>query len=155
MAPSADRDGAGPSGAHRDGPPLRASDADRYATVAVVQDAVARGLLTPDEGSQRMAAAYAAVHLRDLGPLTEDLPPAPAASTPPGWRSLGTMAVEQLRSSVSGPAPGRLRPARIAVAVALAVLLLVLVGHLAAQLLFDGPHLDGWHGPGPGLYDVP
>ena len=37
-------------------PPLRASDADRAETVRALQDAVARGLLTHDEGSERMSA---------------------------------------------------------------------------------------------------
>ena len=39
---------------------LRASDADRQATVTRLQDAVARGQLTHDEGSERMALAYGA-----------------------------------------------------------------------------------------------
>jgi hypothetical protein len=47
-------------------PPMRASDSDRAATVHRLQDAVAQGRLTPDEGSERMAAAFAAVHLHDL-----------------------------------------------------------------------------------------
>ena len=69
-------------------PRMRASDADRLATVKQLQDAVARGLLAPDEGSERMADAFVAVHLTDLDPLTEDLPPAPPERTAPGWRSL-------------------------------------------------------------------
>src|SRR5436305_1876366 len=71
--------------------PMRASDADRHATVHVLQDAVARGLLTTDEGGERMAVAYAARHLDDLPALTADLPPAPeAAEAPaaPGWPPL-------------------------------------------------------------------
>jgi Domain of unknown function (DUF1707) len=38
---------------------LRASDADRQQTVHELQDAAVRGLLTPDEAGERMAAAYA------------------------------------------------------------------------------------------------
>src|SRR3954471_22078359 len=55
-------------------PPLRASDADRHAIVLILQDAVAAGLLTPEEGSDRIAEAYAATHLRDLPALVADLP---------------------------------------------------------------------------------
>jgi hypothetical protein len=40
------------------GPGLRASDADRHVTVARLQEAVALGLLSHEEGSERMAAAY-------------------------------------------------------------------------------------------------
>jgi hypothetical protein len=119
-------------------PPGRASDADRAATVRVLQDAVARGLLTPDEGGERMAQAFAAVHLRELGPLTADLPPAPAAVTVPGWRVLAMMAVEQLRATLTAPGTGRLRPARVAVAVVLAILLVAAVASVAGDLLFDG-----------------
>ena len=38
---------------------MRASDADRQQTVQQIQDAAARGLLTPDEAGERMSAAYA------------------------------------------------------------------------------------------------
>jgi hypothetical protein len=126
-------------------PPVRASDADRAATVRVLQDAVARGLLTPDEGGERMALAFAAVHRMDLGPLTADLPPAPAAASAPGWRLLAMMAVEQLRATLIRPATGRLHPARVAVAVVLALLLVMAVASVAGELLFEGGG-----GPGPG-----
>ncbi len=119
-------------------PGLRASDHDRAATVQVLQDAVVRGLLTPDEGSERMAAAWAAVHLRDLGPLTADLPPTPAPPTAPGWGVLAAMAAEQVRTSVRDARSGRLRPAHIAVALLVAVLAVVLMGALVGELLFDG-----------------
>jgi hypothetical protein len=131
--------------ARPDPPPVRASDADRAATVRVLQDAVARGLLTPDEGGERMALAFAAVHVIDLGPLTADLPPAPAEVTAPGWRVLAMMAVEQLRSTLSRPGTGRLHPARVAVAVVIALLLVAAVASIAGELLFDG---GGRPGPG-------
>jgi hypothetical protein len=149
MASSAATDPTTPFGAPAPGatpPPLRASDADRAATVRMLQDAVARGLLTPDEGSQRMAAAFAAVHRDDLGALTADLPAAPSSGTAPGWRPLATMAAEQLRASLSGGDRSRLQPARVALAVLLAALLLVVVGSVVAELLFDGP--GGGRGPG-------
>jgi hypothetical protein len=130
---------------------MRASDADRLATVTQLQDAVARGLLTPDEGSARMADAFAAVHVDDLAPLTEDLPPAPAARTAPGWRSLGTLAAEQVRASLTTAATGRLRAARVAVVLLVASLVLVLAGALSGMALSDGGGGggggwgDGWH----------
>src|SRR4051812_30495191 len=83
MASSADP--TNPTNERTDRPPMRASDDDRAATVRMLQDAVARGLLTTDEGGERMALAFAFVRLTDLGPLTADLPPAPIAVTAPGW----------------------------------------------------------------------
>jgi hypothetical protein len=127
-------------------PPMRASDAERFSTVRVLQDAVARGLLTPDEGSERMAAAFGAVHLRELEPLTADLPPASTAPAP-GWRPLAGMALEQVRASLNGTAD-RLSPARVAVAVAAAVLVLFLFGWLLGELLFDGGGGRGGFGRG-------
>jgi hypothetical protein len=131
-------------------PRMRASDADRLATVKHLQDAVARGLLTPDEGSERMADAFAAVHLTDLDPLTEDLPPAPPERTAPGWRSLGTLAVEQVRASLTTGPTGRLRVARVAVVLLVAALFLVLAGALTGVALSDsggggGGGDDGWY----------
>ena len=129
-------------------PRMRASDADRLATVGRLQDAVARGLLTPDEGSERMAEAFAAVHLTDLDSLTEDLPPAPPERTAPGWRSLGVLAVEQVRTSLTTAATGRLNAARVAVVLLVASLFLVLVGALSGVALSDsggGSGDGGWH----------
>jgi hypothetical protein len=130
-------------------PRMRASDADRLTAVEKLQDAVARGLLTPDEGSERMADAFAAVHLTDLDPLTEDLPPAPSERTAPGWRSLGTLAVEQLRASLTTAATGRITAARVAVVLVVASLLLVLVGALSGVALSD----SGGGGGGGGWYE--
>ena len=120
-------------------PRMRASDADRLATVTRLQDAVARGLLTPEEGSDRMGDAFDAVHLTDLDPLTEDLPPAPAAPrrTPPGWRSLGALVAEQVRASLTASS-GRLRAGRVAVVLLVAALFLVLAGALSGAALSDG-----------------
>jgi hypothetical protein len=129
-------------------PRMRASDADRLVTVEGLQDAVARGLLGPDEGSERMAEAFAAVHLTDLDPLTEDLPPAPPERTAPGWRSLGMLAVEQVRASLT-TATGGLRAARVGVVLLVAALFLVLVGALTGAALSDGGGGGGggggWH----------
>ena len=117
---------------------MRASDADRLATVTHLQDAVARGLLSPDEGSERMADAFAAVHRTDLDPLTEDLPPAPAEPTAPSWRSLAALTVQRVRASLTSAVTGRLRPARIAVVLLVAAFFLVLVGALSGAALSDG-----------------
>jgi hypothetical protein len=126
---------------------MRASDDDRAATVRVLQDAVVRGLLTADEGSERMAAAWAAVHVRDLPPLTADLPPARPVPGAPGWGVLATMATEQVRTSLRGAGSGRLSAARVAAALAVTLLLLLLVGSVIGELFFDGGHGHrGFHG---------
>ena len=107
-------------------PPVRASDADRHAVVAVLHDAVARGLLTLTEGDERMAAAYSARFVRDLPPLTADLPPAPApAPVAPGWRALMLLAWLQLRSLFTRTTVRDVR-ARPRLALAIVALLAVL-----------------------------
>ena len=139
--------------AHPVAPPLRASDEDRLATVHRLQDAVSRGLLTPDEGSDRMAAAFAAVHVRDLPPLTADLPPAvtvAAAPAPPGWRPLGALAWQQVRASVSAARHGGPATWRLALAILVAMVLLLSVLSLVAQGLYDGGPGDFGGGPGIG-----
>ena len=122
-------------------PPVRASDADRHAVVAVLHDAVARGLLTLTEGDERMAAAYSARFVRDLPPLTADLPPtAPPAPVAPGWRALLVLAWLQLRTALAGLSWRRVRARpRLAIAIA-AVLALLFVGAVTAGELFDGRH---------------
>ncbi|WP_158550777.1 DUF1707 domain-containing protein [Geodermatophilus sp. TF02-6] len=125
-------------------PSLRASDADRSETVRVLQDAVARGLLTPEEGSERMAAAWAARHVHQLPPLTADLPPAVAAggaTTAPGWRPLAAMAVARARTTVGDVRAAGLRSPRsvaLLAAVVVALLLVGLLGGMAVHELFDG-----------------
>jgi hypothetical protein len=126
-------------------PRLRASDVDRLATVLVLQDAVARGLLTPDEGSDRMAAAFAAVHVAELPPLTADLPSGQATHTPPGWRPLATMAAEQVRASLHDTPSGRLNPARVAFAVLIAVILVLLFGAMVGAFFGGGDFHGGGH----------
>ena len=139
-------------------PRMRAADADRVATVHRLQDAVARGLLAPGEGSDRMAAAFAAVHLADLAPLTADLPPATTPTTTgamaPGWGPLGLMAWEQVRATVAGARTGGSPALRIVLAAVATLVVLVLLGSLLLQGLFDGgpgPAVDGggWDGRGP------
>jgi len=53
---------------------LRASDADRDAAAAVVNNALAEGRLTADEHSQRLDAIYSAKTHSELVPLLADLP---------------------------------------------------------------------------------
>ena len=84
-------------------PRLRASDADREAVVQALLDAIARGLLTLQEGDERVTAAYAARFQDELPGLTADLPPTPAsAPVAPGWRALALLAWLQLRTAVGG-----------------------------------------------------
>ncbi|GGL59439.1 DUF1707 SHOCT-like domain-containing protein [Planomonospora parontospora] len=62
-------------------PVLRASDADRDRVAAVLGEALATGRLTSVEHADRLDAAYSAVTVGELAPLTCDLPDvtAPAA----------------------------------------------------------------------------
>src|SRR5687768_16075997 len=74
-------------------PRLRASDADREVVVQALLDAIARGLLTLQEGDERVAAAYTARFQDELPRLTADLPPTPSsAPVAPGWRTLALLA---------------------------------------------------------------
>ncbi len=61
-------------------PPTRASDADREAAVARLEEALAEGRITVDEFRQRTEAAYSAVLTRELSPLFADLPATPSSS---------------------------------------------------------------------------
>ncbi len=53
---------------------LRASDADRDAAAAVINNALAEGRLSADEHGQRLDAIYAAKTQAELAPLLADLP---------------------------------------------------------------------------------
>lgn len=122
---------------------IRASDADRTAAVARLQQAVARGLLTLDEGDERMAAAFAARYVDELPPLEDDLP-APAPASPPvlGWRRIGRSVADQLRYELQTTASSGLRSRRFVVS-ALAVAFFVLL-----VLAMVGAVLHGAAGPG-------
>ena len=65
-------------------PQMRASDADREATVLILNKAFSDGRLTNAEHEQRMTAAYAAVTMGDLTKLTADLPTMSSPPPPPG-----------------------------------------------------------------------
>ncbi|MFC9408665.1 DUF1707 domain-containing protein [[Kitasatospora] papulosa] len=62
--------------------PLRASDADREAVVAELQDAAADGRIDLDELGTRLEVALSARTLVELAPLTADLVPAVQPAQP-------------------------------------------------------------------------
>jgi hypothetical protein len=106
---------------------------------------VARGLLTHDEGGERISAAFSARFIDQLPELTADLPPA-AAAQPVGWRVLGSHLATQVRHEVRTSVAGGLWSRRLLVAVLAAVLLLGIattIGGLALHGLVDGAH--HWH----------
>lgn len=121
------------------GPRMRASDTERAATTSVLQDAVARGLLSHHEGGERMAAAFGARFTDELAPLTADLPPRPASSPrpAPGWRTVAIAFATQVRREVTATRAAGVRSRRFLVAVLLAVVLLGVVLSLAGMAL-DG-----------------
>jgi Domain of unknown function (DUF1707)/Cell wall-active antibiotics response 4TMS YvqF len=61
---------------------LRASDADRDAAAAVINNALAEGRLTAEEHSDRLDAIYSAKTHAELVPLLDDLPGQRAALAP-------------------------------------------------------------------------
>jgi hypothetical protein len=67
-------------------PAVRASDAERERTATLLREHTAAGRLTPEELSDRLDVAYAAVTVGELHALVEDLPaadvdaPGPAGS---------------------------------------------------------------------------
>lgn len=162
----------GPAAAGRG---FRASDADRQLTVMVLQDAVARGLLTPEEGSVRMEAAYAATHHAQLPPLTADLPPAEPerpsrsrASQKPreprtrmsgtGWRERGSALRHTLLRAFAAlvllaGGTGRHRRLRLGIATVLVVLAIVVALSVGVDLFTDGDFPS--HGRMPSADDLP
>jgi hypothetical protein len=78
-------------------PVVRASDADREATVTRLQRAVAEGRIDLSEFGDRVEAAYAAGTHADLAALVADLPP----DAPPPVEIVGTRAPAEL-STVFG-----------------------------------------------------
>lgn len=131
-------------------PRVRASDADRSEVVDLLQDAVARGVLSHEEGGERMATALAARFRDELPALTADLPPAPPpapeAPSAMGWRSLGTGVVTQVRSDwraaiAAGPRSRRFLITALATLLVIAVLISIV--SLMVHGLFDGGGVDG------------
>ena len=66
---------------------LRASDADRDRSAAVLGGALATGRLTSAEHAERLDAVYAAKTMGDLAPLTRDLPAEDGAGAVDGGRA--------------------------------------------------------------------
>ena len=139
-----------PLGTDEGAPRVRASDADRHRVVHRLQEAVARGLLTLDEGSERMGRTWDSRYLDELPALTADLPaPPPAAEAAPGWRALGLLALLQLRTTLGGAAGPASRAARVRLA-AVSVAALLVVGLLLGLLVGvagHGPDAGGFDGP--------
>jgi hypothetical protein len=129
-------------------PRVRASDADRESVIRTLHDAVVRGLLTMEEGEERLAATYAVRYLDELPAVTADLPPAPVpAPVAPGWRALLVLFWLQLRTALAGFSwrdTGRAVRARPRLAVAaVALLMLLSFGAAVAGEGFDhGGHFE-------------
>jgi Domain of unknown function (DUF1707) len=148
---SGETDGTGTDGEPQGRPRVRASDADRHAVVHRLQEAVARGQLSFDEGSERMARAWAGRYQDELPELTADLPvPAPAPETAPGWQALGLLALLQLRTTLGGAAGPASRAARArlaAVSVAALLFLGLVLGLVVSGLAAHGPDAGAFAGP--------
>jgi hypothetical protein len=88
-------------------PAVRASDADREGTVALLREHAAAGRLTLEEFTDRMSAAYLARTNDELADLTRDLPPTLA---PVAMRRRPTRLVAALLGSTARE--GRIRVRR-------------------------------------------
>jgi hypothetical protein len=132
-------------------PRMRASDAERALTVDVLRDAVARGLLSAEEGSERMAAAFAATYRDELPALTVDLPPVatptPARTNAPGWRPLAATLAAQLRHELIATRAAGVRSRRFVLSTVVAVMLFVVLISLVVHGLWDGGHGGEFGGP--------
>jgi hypothetical protein len=105
---------------------LRASDAEREATVARLHQALGDGFLDLDETDQRVAAAYAARHLSELEPLTADIPRRPGSgTTAPAWSDVWISAVWRSRVTLLGDAPEKPTARQCRTAAVLAVLVVL------------------------------
>lgn len=108
----------------RTAPGVRASNADRERVTTILSQAAVDGLLSVDEADERIAAAYAATYVRDLRPLTADLPGQTGGDRPGGSQR---------------PAWAGSWPARRAVVIA-AIAALFLVPWVHAVVDGPGPH---------------
>ncbi|GGX13446.1 DUF1707 SHOCT-like domain-containing protein [Streptomyces lomondensis] len=89
ISPTGKRSGPGST------PELRASHADRDRVVDALRIAAGDGLLTADELDERLETALSARTLKELAPLTADLPPALAAA---GAEAKDVVRIEQVHS---------------------------------------------------------
>jgi hypothetical protein len=95
----------------RTGPPIRATDRDRDAAIAVLQDCFTEGRLTRAELEARVGQALAAQTYAQLDSLTADLPQRPGypgAPAVPGPRHTNGFAVAALICGVAQPFTGML-----------------------------------------------
>jgi hypothetical protein len=103
---------------------LRASDAERTATVERLHQALGAGRLDLAETEERVTAAYAARHRHELTALLTDLPASDATTGPaPSWTALWALAVWRVRAFLAGtavesPTSRQLRTAAVVAAVA-------------------------------------
>jgi hypothetical protein len=117
------------------GRPIRASDAEREATVRLLHQALGEGRLDLRETETRVATAYAAVYRGELPMLLGDLPrqrddaeELPDGTGAPSWQTLWTALVWRARVSLwDGPGAARRLPPGPGQR-RLAALLLVLAG---------------------------
>lgn len=79
-------------------PELRASHADRDRVVDVLRIAAGDGLLTAEELDERLETALSARTLKELAPLTADLPPALAGTGAAGAEPKDVVRIEQVHS---------------------------------------------------------
>ncbi|KDN75488.1 hypothetical protein DF19_24000 [Streptomyces olindensis] len=79
-------------------PDLRASHIDRDRVVDVLRIAAGDGLLTADELDERLETALSARTLKELAPLTADLPPALAEAGAAGAEAKDVVRIEQVHS---------------------------------------------------------
>jgi hypothetical protein len=131
-------------------PRLRASDAERSAVVEVLQDAMARGLLSHEEGDERMGAAFAARFRDELPALTADLPPAPPVVVTvvrSGWRHLVAVVVAFLGAQWATTIAAGFRSKRFVLTALTVLVLLVAASFVVGLDLFDHGH---GHLPGHG-----
>ncbi len=90
---------------------LRASDAERTATVERLHGALGAGRLDLAETDDRVAAAYAARYRHELTPLLADLPTTEVTfGEAPSWAALWALAVWRMRMFVFADARGAARP---------------------------------------------
>ncbi len=76
-------------------PSVRASHAEREATVERLHTALGEGRLELDETEKRVAAAYGSSHRSDLLPLLADLPAAEPRGLRAGWAQVWQTIVRQ------------------------------------------------------------
>jgi hypothetical protein len=109
--PGRPRPAAPPAPAARPASPIRATDRDRDATIAVLQACYTEGRLTRAEHDARVGQALAAQTYAQLDSLTADLPQRqgyPDAPVAPGPRHTNGFAVASLICGVAQPFTGML-----------------------------------------------